>query len=95
MQLLSAVAVVTLYLNCRSSNPNPLMLIFATIFNLTRLAEFIYLICVLMMYRKIGKKVKKYIRKCFVKNVKDDISLYDSKRYTHKDLFELFDIGLK
>ena len=74
MQCLSAVAVLALYLNCRSSNPNPLINTFATIFNLTRLAEFIYLICVLMMYKKIGKKVKKYLRKCFVKNVKDDTS---------------------
>lgn len=35
------------------------------------------------------------MRKCFMKNAKEDASENNGKRFTHRELFQLFDIGLK
>jgi hypothetical protein len=84
MQCMFSLAMLLLYLNCRSDSPNPLMLIFATIFNLTRIAEFFYLIVVVMLYKKIGRKIKKFIRSCFSKKEEEVSDLPPTRRVTHR-----------
>jgi hypothetical protein len=60
---LFSIAMLVLYLNCL--NPKPIMLVWATVFNMTKLAEFLYLIFVMLSYKKIGNKVKKLFRGLF------------------------------
>jgi hypothetical protein len=62
IELLYSVANFVLFNNCQLYDPLPSMMVFATIFNLTRILEFCYLIAVMLLYPKIGKKVKKLFR---------------------------------
>lgn len=71
------------------------MLIFATIFNLTRIIEFGYLISVMVLYRTIGNKIKKLFRSFFKSIDSKDRYILDSRKATPRELFELIDIGLK
>jgi hypothetical protein len=91
--VLFGIATLALYLNCL--NPNPLMLIWATVFNLTKLAEFLYLIFVMLSYKKIGNKVKKLFRGLFSKKNLDNTLMIREKRLTEKELIDFIDIGMK
>jgi hypothetical protein len=71
---LFSTAMLVLYFNCL--HPQPLMLIWATVFNLSKLAEFLYLIVVMLSFKKIGNKVKKLLRGLFSKsNLKSSIAI--------------------
>lgn len=62
---LLSIAMLVLFLNCTSLNPQPLTMIWATVFNLTRVAGFFYLIVVMLNYKKIGNKTKKLFRRAW------------------------------
>lgn len=85
--------MLALYFNCL--DPNPLMLIWATIYNLTKLIEFLYLIFVMLGYKKIGNKVKKLFRGLFSKASEDSAMVIREKRLTEKQLGDFIDIGMK
>ena len=90
---LFSIAELAIYMNCL--NPKPLMLIWATIFNFAKLIEFLYLIFVMLSYKKIGNKVKKLFRGIFsTTNVKSSMTIGE-KRLTQKQLLEIIDIGMK
>lgn len=88
-----SVATLVLYLNCL--DPNPLMLIWASIFNLTKLVEFLYLIFVMLSYKKVGNKVKKLFRGAFSRQSVGSSVLIREKRLTEKELLDFIDIGMK
>lgn len=91
--LLFATATLVLYLNCLS--PRPLMLLWATVFNLSRLGEFLYLIGVMLAYKKIGKKVKKVFRGLFSEaDAKSSLAMQE-KRLDERELIDFIDIGMK
>lgn len=92
--VLFSAAMLVLFLNCLNTDPDGSMMVFATIFNLTRLAEFIYLIGVMLNYRKIGNKVKKLFRRGFGSNPKDSMVI-EEKRLTSQQIYEVQDIGIK
>jgi hypothetical protein len=92
--VLFSTAMLVLFLNCLKTDPEGIMMVFATIFNLTRLAEFIYLIGVMLNYRKIGNKVKKLFRRGFGSNPKDSMAM-EEKRLTSQQIYEVQDIGIK
>ena len=60
---LFSIALIILYVNC--INPNPMHNIWATVFNLTKIIESIYLLVIMLTYQRINKKVKKFMRKLF------------------------------
>jgi hypothetical protein len=78
IMLLFATASLVLYLNCLS--PNPGLLIWTTIFNFARLVEFIFLIAVMLAYKKISKKVKKLFRGLFSdSSVKSSLAMQEKR----------------
>lgn len=88
-----AAATFGLYLNCLS--PKPEMLVCATIFDICRLVEFIYLIGVMLTYNKIGKKVKKLFRGLFSdSDVKSSLAMRE-KRFDERELIDFIDMGMK
>lgn len=95
IQCVYASALFILYMNCHSTNPSSGLQVFATIFNLTRIVEMVYLIIVLILYKKIGNKIKKLLRSMFNSNENEDKSELDSRRVTKREIFELLDLGLK
>jgi len=83
---LLSIALLVLFLNCLSSSPKPLIMIWASVFNLTRIIQFFYLIMVMLNYKKIGNKAKKLFRSAlspFIIANKLDIN---SRRLTTKQL---------
>ena len=90
---LYSIAELAIYMNCL--DPKPLMIIWATIFNFAKLIEFLYLIFVMLSYKKIGNKVKKLFRGIFsTSNVKSSMTIGE-KRLNQKQLLEIIDIGMK
>jgi len=76
-------AMFILFTNCLSDQPISKMMVFSTIFNLTRMIQFGYLIAVMLTYRKVGNKVKKLFRSAF--SSKNDATnvMINQKRLTN------------
>jgi hypothetical protein len=91
--LVFATATLALYLNCLS--PHAPMLVWTTVFNLSRLVEFLYLVGVMLAYKKIGKKVKKLFRGLFSEaDVKSSLAMQE-KRLDERELTDFMDTGMK
>lgn len=71
------------------------MLIWATVFNLTKLGEFVYLIVVMLAYKKVTNKVGKLFRGLFSQPSRNSVMAIQEKRLTEKQLFDFIDIGMK
>lgn len=97
--VLFAIATLIIFINCQNAAPNPLIMIFATIFNLTRIFEFAYLFYVIVRYKRIGNKVKKMLRSLISRLLerrdhRDDLVIA-SKRLTEIQRIGFEDLGLR
>jgi len=57
-------------INCRSSNPQPSILPFVTVFNILRLSQFIYIFLIIFQNYAFRQQLKKFCKKFFVKTRK-------------------------
>ena len=64
LETFMVAAKVILFLDCDSGNSRPNLSFFATVYNVASILKFIYFLIVMLLYPKIGKKVKKFMRKC-------------------------------
>jgi hypothetical protein len=92
---LLSIAVLALFFNCFSNTPQPLVMIAATVFNLTRVIGFIYMIVVMLTYKKIGNKAKKLFRSAISRHNAANAMDINRRRMTITQIHEVRDFGIK